>query len=71
MKTFSTKKVLIISSIALLSIFIIAFVVYKMIMKEPKGMDYKESGESNPSFGFGNVDANSKNRLRINFFRAN
>lgn len=67
MKKFNAKKALIISLIAIVVIAVAFYVIYTKIVGSPKGMDYKE--DATPGFGFGRVDAGSKNRLRINFFK--
>lgn len=67
MKNFNAKKVLIISLIAIVVIAIAFYVIYTKIVDKPKGMDYKE--DATPGFGFGRVDAGSKNKLKINFFK--
>lgn len=66
--SYSIKKLLIIMAIILVAISVIGYVVYRFITK-PKGMDYRETNV--PTFGFGNVDADSKKRLTINFFKRN
>ncbi len=53
-------------AIILVAISVIGYVVYRIITK-PKGMDYRETNV--PTFGFGSVDADSKRRLTINFFK--
>ena len=69
MKKYSSKKVIIIASIVLIVVLSIAYFIYWKFTNSRKGMDYKESGITTPSFGFGEVSANSKSKLRINFFR--
>jgi hypothetical protein len=67
MKKFDAKKVLIISLITIVVISIAFYVIYTKIVDKPKGMDYKE--DASPGFGFGLVNASSKNRLKIKFFK--
>ena len=68
MKKYSVKKVLIIAAIVLVVVLSIAYFIYWRVTRS-KGMDYRESGIDTPAFGFGDVSADAKKRLRINFFR--